>query len=123
MGSQVLRLPESAGHIVNVQFWKTLRRSAEAVAVFVEKESSQTSAFRAVRKVISAAEYSVGSIEGSPVPSRPGGWEPGTSTHVSSEHDVGASGAPENGGIVRPLHYALLSSGKLSDQVVGRNGG
>ena len=64
-------------------------------------------------------EYWVELSEGSPVPSSPCGWEPGTSTHVSAAHDGGAVGAPENGGIARPLHYALLLRRRLSDEVVG----
>ena len=54
MGSQVLRLPESAGLIFNFQFGKTLRRSAEAVVVLVDKESPQPCAFRGVTEYISA---------------------------------------------------------------------
>ena len=56
VGSQVLRLPESAGHILNFQFGKTLRRSAEVVVVLADKESSQTRAFRGVMEYISAAQ-------------------------------------------------------------------
>ena len=54
MGSQVLRLPESAGLIFNFQFGKTLRRSAEAVVVLADKESPQPCAFRGVTEYISA---------------------------------------------------------------------
>ena len=60
----------------------------------------------------------MGLSEGSPVLSSPNGWEPATSTHVSKAHDGGAAEAPENGGIARPMHYALLPRGRLSDQVV-----
>ena len=59
MGSQVLRLPESAGHIFNFQSGKTLRLSAEAVVVLADKESPQTCAFRGVTEYISAA-HSIG---------------------------------------------------------------
>ena len=65
----------------------------------------------------------MGLREGSPVAPRPWEWEPGTSTHVSEAHDVGASWAPGNDGIILPLHYALLSLGRLCDRVVGVYGG
>ena len=68
-------------------------------------------------------EYRVGLSEGSLVPASPCGWEPGISTHVSAAHDGDAAGAPKNGGVARPIHYALLSRGRLSDQVVGGYGG
>ena len=62
MGSQVLRLPESAGLIFNFPFGQTLRRSAEtlrrsaeAVVVLADKESPQTCAFTGVTEYISAA--------------------------------------------------------------------
>ena len=56
MGSQVLRLPESAGLIFNFLFGKTLRRSTEAVVVLADKECPQVCAFRAVTEYISAAK-------------------------------------------------------------------
>ena len=56
MGSQVLRLPGSAGLIFNFQFGKTLRRSAEAVVLLADKESPQTCAFRGVMEYIPAAQ-------------------------------------------------------------------
>ena len=56
LGSQLLRLPESAGVIFNFQFGKTLRKSTEAVVVLAEKECPQVCAFRAVTEYISAAQ-------------------------------------------------------------------
>ena len=56
MGSQVLRLPESAELIFNFLFGKTLRRSTEAVVVLADKECSQVCAFRAVTEYASAAK-------------------------------------------------------------------
>ena len=55
-GSQVLRLPESAGLIFNFQFGKTLRRSVEVVVVLAHNEFPQTCAFRGVMDYISAAQ-------------------------------------------------------------------
>ena len=60
LGSHILRLPDSAGLIVNFQFGKTLRVSAkEAVVVMADVDSPTTCAFRAVTKYIDAA-YRVG---------------------------------------------------------------
>ena len=56
MGSQVLRLPDSAGHIFNFQFGKTPRRSAEAVVFLAEKECPQVCTSRGVTEYISAAQ-------------------------------------------------------------------
>lgn len=42
IGSQVLRLPESAGSIFDFQFGKTLRRSAEAVVVLADKDTHKS---------------------------------------------------------------------------------
>ena len=103
------RPPESAGLIFNLQFGETLRRSVEAIVVLGDKECPQTCASRGITEHISAAECWVGLNEGSPVLFSPCGREEGTSTHVSVAHDDGAAGAPENGGIARPLQYALRS--------------
>ena len=56
MGSQVLRLPESAGLTFYFQFGKTLRRSAEAVDILADNDSLQTFAFRVVTEYISNAQ-------------------------------------------------------------------
>ena len=55
LGSQVLRLPESAGLVFNFHFGKTLRKSVEAVVVLADAEIVQTCAFRGVTEYISAA--------------------------------------------------------------------
>ena len=55
LGSQVLRLPESAGLVFNFHFGKTLRKSVEAVVVLADAENPQTCAFRGVTEYISAA--------------------------------------------------------------------
>ena len=49
LGSQVLRLPESAGLMFNFHFGKTLRKSVEAVVVLADAENPQICAFRGVR--------------------------------------------------------------------------
>ena len=56
MGSQVLRLPESPGLILNFQFGKTLRRSAGAAVVLTNRECPQVCVFRGVTGYFSAAQ-------------------------------------------------------------------
>ena len=54
LGSQLLRLPESAGLVMNFHFGKTLQKSVEAV-VLADAENPQTCAFRGITEYISAA--------------------------------------------------------------------
>ena len=115
MGSQVLRLPESAGLILNFHFGTTLPRSADAVGVLAGKECPSVCAFRGVTEYISAAQ-SIGCdlMKG----------RQGISVHAGEAHDGGAvAGAFESDGNARPLHYALLSSRRLGKQVFGGYGG
>lgn len=122
-GWPVLRLPDSAGTTFYFQFWKMLRRSAEAVVVLTHKECSQACAYRGVTECISAGQSVwVGRKEESPDPSSPRGRGPKTGTHDSTEHDSSAAGTPASGGNTRVLHDALLSRGRLSEQVT-RYGG
>ena len=55
LGSQLLRLPESAGLIFNFHVGKTLRKSVQAVVVLADTEGPETCAFRGVTEYISAA--------------------------------------------------------------------
>lgn len=56
LGSQVLRLPEDRGLIINFQFGKTLRDSKEAVLVLADSDNPGTCAFRAITTYIAAAQ-------------------------------------------------------------------
>ena len=57
LGSQVLRMPESARLLFSFHFvGKTLRRSVEAAVVFSDTECPETCAFRRVTECVSAAQ-------------------------------------------------------------------
>lgn len=56
LGSQVVRLPDDKGLIINFQFGKTLRDSKEAVVVLADPQNPGTCAFRAITAYITAAQ-------------------------------------------------------------------
>jgi len=55
LGSQVVRLPEDKGLIINFQFGKTLRDSKEAVVVLSDPARPSMCAFQAITTYIAAA--------------------------------------------------------------------
>ncbi len=54
-GSQLLRLPNNSGWIINFQFGKTLRRSKEARVVLADPARPDTSPWRGVSAYLEAA--------------------------------------------------------------------
>ena len=55
LGSQLLRLPDDAGWIVNFQFGKTLRSSKDARVVLADPQSAETCAVQCVSAYLEAA--------------------------------------------------------------------